>query len=182
LLLFHSQISKSVVPLWLHQRLALIPGEAMKWIAVMNKPDCPPDEPPRLREYVKTLQRAASHLLASAGQLFPLLPEPQAEEGEKALRSLREIIHSELSSQADLFRLREAPMPTSAALEAALDEMQGWVAKLRLWILANNVPIAESVHLLGLADRFEMAGNELLAASRQAATLRLRLYLGDYIL
>ncbi|HEY5705413.1 MAG TPA: FUSC family protein [Terrimicrobiaceae bacterium] len=169
-------------PLWLHQRLALIPGETLNWIAVMNKPDCPPDEPPRLREYVKTLRRAAGHLLTSSGQLLPLLPAPQAEEGHKALRSLKEIMHSELSAQADLFSLRATSIPTRNALEEALSEMHRWVASLRLWILANNVPITESVRLLGLADRFEMAGNELLAASRQAAALRLRLYLGDYIL
>ena len=54
-------------PLWLHQRLALIPGEAMTWIVVMNKPDCPEDEPSRLREYLRTLRRAAGHLLTSAG-------------------------------------------------------------------------------------------------------------------
>jgi p-hydroxybenzoic acid efflux pump subunit AaeB len=169
-------------PLWVHQRLALIPGETLGWIAVMNKADCPPDEPPRLREYVKTLRRAAGHLLSSAGRLMPLLPAPQAEEGRKALRSLREIMSSELSSQADFFELRSASIPTRATLEVALGEMHLWVANLRLWILANNVPIEESIRLLGLADRFEMAGNELLAASRQAAALRLRLYLGDYIL
>ena len=169
-------------PLWLHQRLALIPGEALRWIAVMNKPDCPPDEPPRLREYIKTLRHAAGHLLSSAGRLMPLLPAPQAEEGRKALHALRDIMHSELSAQADLFELRETSIPTRADLERALGEMHGWVANLRLWILASNVSIEESVRLLGLADRFEMAGNELLAASRQAAALRLRLYLGDYIL
>jgi p-hydroxybenzoic acid efflux pump subunit AaeB len=169
-------------PLWIHQRLALIPGEALGWIAVMNKPDCPPDEPPRLREYVKTLRRAAGHLLSSAGRLMPLLPAAQAEEGRKALRALRDIMHSELSAQADLFELRETSIPTRADLERALGEMHRWVAELRLWILGNNVSVEESVRLLGLADRFEMAGNELLAASRQAAALRLRLYLGDYIL
>ena len=36
-------------PTWIHQRLALIPTEAMKWIAVMDKPDCPPDEQPSSR-------------------------------------------------------------------------------------------------------------------------------------
>ena len=77
-------------PPWLHQRLALIPGEAMNWIAVMNKPDCPPDEPQRLREYIQTLRRAAGHLLMSTGQLLPLLPDQQAEQGRKALHSLRE--------------------------------------------------------------------------------------------
>jgi hypothetical protein len=87
-----------------------------------------------------------------------------------------------LSSQADLFEQRPTSIPTRAALEEALGEMHRWVENLRLWILANNVPIQESIRLLGLADRFEMGGNELLAASRQAAALRLRLYLGDYIL
>ena len=169
-------------PLWIHQRLALIPGEAQGWIAVMNRPDCPPDEPPRLREYVKTLRRAAGHLVSSAGRLMPLLPAPQAEAGTKAIRALREIMHAELSAQTDLFRLRETSIPTAGALEEALAEVHRWVGELRLWILANNISIEESVRLLGLADRFEMAGNELLAASHQAAALRLRLYLGDYIL
>ena len=169
-------------PLWLHQRLALIPGEAMKWIAVMNKPDCPEDEAPRLREYLRTLRRAAGHLLTSEGQLLPLLPAAQAEEGRQALHSLREVMGAELSSQADLFRLRETSIPTRASLEAALHDLHEWIGRLRLWILATDVPIEESVRLLGLADRFEMAGKELLAASHQAAALRLRLYLGDHIL
>jgi len=169
-------------PLWLHQRLALIPGEAIRWIAVMDKPDCPPDEPPRLREYLRTLRRAAGHLLTSAGQLLPLLPAAQAEDGHKALLSLREVMGAELSSQADMFRLRETSLPTRARLEAALHDLHEWIGRLRLWILATNVPVEESVRLLGLADRFEMAGTELLAASHQAAALRLRQYLGDYIL
>ena len=47
------QFSPEQRPHWLHQRLALIPGEATNWIAVMNKWDCPDDEPQRLREYVQ---------------------------------------------------------------------------------------------------------------------------------
>jgi hypothetical protein len=169
-------------PLWIDQRLALIPGEAMTWIGVMNKPDCPEDEPPRLVEYLRTLRRAAGHLLTSAGQLLPLLPEPQAEEGRQALLSLREVMGAELSSQADMFRLHETSIPTRAGLEAALHDLHEWIGRLRSWILATDVPIEESVRLLGLADRFEMAGKELLTASTQAAALRLRQYLGDYIL
>ncbi len=176
------QSSPDQRPRWLHQRLALIPGEALNWIAVMNKSDCPPDEPQRLREYLQTLRRAAGHLLSSAGELFPLLPDQQAERGGEALRSLREIMSSELSSQSDLFQLRETSAPTEKALEDALGQVHRWVEGLRLWILANNLPVEESTHLLGLANRFEMAGKELLTASRQAAALRLRLYLGDYVL
>ena len=89
---------------------------------------------------------------------------------------------SELSSQSDLFQLRETSAPTKKALEDALAQVHQWVQGLRLWILANNLPVEESIRLLGLADRFEMAGKELLTASRQAAALRLRLYLGDYVL
>jgi uncharacterized membrane protein YccC len=176
------ELSPDQRPLWLHQRIALIPGEAMKWISVMNKPDCPEDEPPRLREYLRTLRRAAGHLLTSAGQLLPLLPAAQAEEGRTALLSLREVMGAELSSQADLFHLREASIPTGARLESALHDLHEWIGRLRLWILATDIPVEESVRLLGLADRFEMAGKELLTASNQAAALRLRQYLGDYIL
>lgn len=75
---------------------------------------------------------------------MPLLPAAQADEGRKALLSLREVMDAELSSQADLFRLRETSIPTKAALEEALNEMHRWAAKLRLWILANNVPVEES--------------------------------------
>jgi uncharacterized membrane protein YccC len=169
-------------PLWLHRRLTLIPGEAMNWIAVMNKPDCPPDEPQRLREYVQSLRRAAGHLLMSTGQLIPLLPDQQAVQGRKALHSLREVMNSELSSQIDLFQLREVSVPSKTALEDALVQMHQWIESLRSWILANNLPVEDSTRLLGLADRFGMAGRELLTASRQAAALRMRLYLGDYIL
>jgi uncharacterized membrane protein YccC len=169
-------------PAWLHQRLALIPGEAMNWVAVMNKPDCPPDEPERLREYIQTLRRAAGHLQISTGQLLPLLPDQQSEQGRKALLSLREVMNSALGSQMDLFQLRKRTVPSDQALENALTQMHQWVEALRLWILANKVSVKESIHLLGLADRFEMAGRELLTASKQAAALKLHLYLGDYIL
>ena len=169
-------------PLWLHRRLALLPGEALNWIAVMDKPDCPPDEPQRLREYVQTLRRAAGHLLMSTGQLLPLLTDQQVEQGRKALHSLREIMNSELSSQTDLFQLREVSVPSRTALEDALAQMHQWVESLRSRILANKLPVEDSIRLLGLADRYEMAGKELLTASRQAAGLRLRLYLGDYVL
>ena len=85
------QFSPEQRPHWLHQRLALIPGEATNWIAVMNKWDCPQDEPQRLREYVHTLRRAAGHLLTSTGQLLPLLPDEQAQEGSQgfAIRFVR---------------------------------------------------------------------------------------------
>ena len=169
-------------PAWIHQRLALIPTEAMKWIAVMDKPDCPPDEPRRLREYIQTLRRAAGHLQISSGQLLPLLPEQQSAQGRQALHALREVMDSELSSQIDLFRLRDVAIPSKSALEDALKQMHEWINGLRSWILANKVPVKDSIHLLGLANRFEMAGEELLTASTQAASLRLRLYLGDYIL
>ena len=148
----------------------------------MNKSDCPPDEPQRLREYLQTLRRAAGHLLSSAGQLLPLLPDQQAERGGEALRSLREIMSAELSSQSDLFQLRETSGPTKKALEEALGQAHQWVKDCVSGFLANNLPVEDSTHLLGLANRFEMAGKELLRASRQAAALRLRLYLGDYVL
>ena len=169
-------------PYWLDQRLALIPGEATNWIAVMNKWDCPPGEPQRLREYIQTLRHAAGNLLMSTGQLIPLLPDQQADEGRKALHSLREIMNYELSVQIERFHLREIPTPAKTTLENALAQTHQWVQSLRSWILATNVPVKDSIHLLGLANRFEMAGKELLSASRQAAHLRLRLYLGDYVL
>jgi hypothetical protein len=91
-------------------------------------------------------------------------------------------MRAELSSQADLFHLREASIPTRARLESAVHDLHEWIGRLRSWILATDVSVEDSVRLLGLADRFELAGKELLAASNQAAALRLRQYLGDYIL
>ena len=114
--------------------------------------------------------------------MLPLLTNQQAVQGRKALHSLREVMNSELSSQTDLFQLREVSVPSKTALKDALVQMHQWVESLRSWILANNLPVEDSIRPLGLADRFEMAGKELLTASRQAAALRLRLYLGDYVL
>ncbi len=176
------QLSPEQRPRWLHQRLALIPGEATNWIAVMNKWDCPADEPQRLREYVETLRRAAGHLLTSTGQLLPLLSDRQADEGRKALHSFLETMNHELSSQMALFQRRGAPEPPATTLEEAVAQTHQWIQGLRSWIVANNTPMKDSIHLLGLANRFEMAGEELLSASRQAAALRLHLYLGDYVL
>ena len=91
-------------------------------------------------------------------------------------------MNHELSSQIALFQQREAPEPAKTTLQDALEQTHQWIERLRSWILANNVPVKDSIHLLGLANRFEMAGKELLSASKQAAALRLHLYLGDYVL
>ena len=176
------QVPPDQRPAWLHQRLALIPVEASNWIAVMNKPDCPPDEPERLRAYIQTLRRAAGHLLVSAGQLLPVLPDQQAEKGRDALRALREVMKFELDSQSSRFQPGGTPPSSNKTLAEALEEMQRWVENLRLWILENHVPVEDSIRILGLADRFAMAGGELLTASKQAAALRLRLYMGDYVI
>ena len=168
-------------PAWIYQRLALIPAEAMKWIAVMDKPDCPPDEPGAFANTFKPCVAQQDISRCPAANFF-LVPDQQSAQGRKALRALREVMDSELYSQIDLFRLREVSIPSKSALEDALKQMHEWVDGLRSWILANKVPVKDSIHLLGLANRFEMAGEELLTASTQAASLRLRLYLGDYIL
>ena len=76
-------------------------------------------------------------------------------------------------------RFRRPPRPPS---ENALAQTHQWIHVFVTWIIANDVPVKDSIHLLGLANRFEMAGKELLSASKQAAALRLRLYLGDYVL
>jgi hypothetical protein len=81
-----------------------------------------------------------------------------------------------------LFQQREPPHPLAVTLQEAVAQTHQWIQDLRAWILANNIPMNDSIHLLGLANRFEMAGKELLTASHQAAALRLNLYLGDYIL
>ena len=169
-------------PLWLHQRLALIPGEAAGWIAVMNKPDCPPGEQERLDTYLTTLRRAAGHLSTSAGRLFPLLPADQVEGCRRAFHALRDAMDASLSAQAARFRLEDARMPSEETFEAALQDVHEWIAGLRRWILRVDLPVADSLRLLGIADRFEFAGAELLDAARQAARLRARDYMGDFIL
>ena len=93
------------------------------------------------------------------------------------------MMSAELSSQSDLFQLRESfwPEKNSAgggSRAGASMGRKGCVSgSLRI-----TSPWKESPDLLGLANRFEMAGKELLTASRQAAALRLRLDLGDYVL
>jgi hypothetical protein len=101
------------------------------------------------------LCRAAGHLLASSGKLLPLLPDQQAQEGRKALYSLREVVDSELSKQIELFRLPEiAPSPKNS-LEEALEQTHEWIQSLRSWIHATNVPVKHSILFLGLADRLK---------------------------
>jgi hypothetical protein len=63
----------------------------------------------------------------------------------------------ELSVQIELFHLRDVPTPATTTLENALAQTHQWVQSLRSWILATNVPVKDSIHLLGLANRFEVA-------------------------
>ena len=101
------QVPPDQRPAWLHQRLALIPVEASNWIAVMNKSDCPPDEPSGFGQTFRLCdaRRAIFWCLRStasspAGQ--------QAEKGGDALRALPEVMKFELFAEQPFSARRDS--------------------------------------------------------------------------
>jgi len=76
----------------------------------------------------------------------------------------------------------EAAPPASGedGLRAAIDEWIAWIAGVRETMLRADASPILLLRILGLAERYRLAGEDVLEARRLTAQLRLPLYMGDF--
>jgi len=172
----------SKLPLWQRARIALIPGEAFTRIALLKPPVCPRDEPPRLEEYMRVLRRLVSDLFISSRLLPPLLPPEFAKEGEELMGAFEAELGRQLEAHEQWLETSEVFSGDDATLEKQLGAWREWVAEVRKWFHSHGFPVAETIRVLGLAGRYEQAAEHMLKANALARELRLKLYMGDYVL
>ena len=171
------------VPFWQRARIALIPGEALQRIHVLNPPICPDGEQKQLTDYLHSLQHIGSHLVSTIGKLSKLFPAEHSARGKELIRTIEAEMANHLAEQRrHMAATSRAPEELSNSLAAALDAWQSWVKELRHWMITHNHPVVDSVRIMGYAGRYEQAGRDMIEAARQFAKLRMPLYMGDYVL
>jgi len=170
------------LPLWQKTRIALIPGEAEVRIGHLAPPLCPPGEPDRLREYLTILRRVGAQLVVAVGRLEPLLPKEHTENGHKRIAQFEAEIQKHLAAHETGMAEAKPPVIDPAELTRILTAWKEWMSELRIWMLHHHYPGLDVVRVVGLSGRYEEAGRDLLLANDQARALRLRDYMGDYVL
>ena len=172
----------AAIPLWRRTRLALIPGEAEQRIRLLRPPICPAGEIERLVDVLHTTSRASGHLIVTLGRLLPIIPAEFHEEASIRIERLESLMDAGLSEIQTAFQSGSSRAANDADLRAALDEWVGWVGRLRAAMLAVDASPIQMLKILGLAERYKLAGEQLIAAQNQTARLCLPLYMGDFSL
>lgn len=170
------------LPLWQKTRIALIPGEAAVRIGLLTPPLCPPGEPDRLREYLTILRRVGAQLVVAVGRLEPLLPKEHAQNGHQRIVQFESEIAKHLAAHETGMTEAEPPVLDPAELTRILATWKEWMTEMRVWMLHHQYAGLDVVRVVGLSGRYEEAGRDLLLANDQARSLRLRDYMGDYVL
>ena len=172
----------SAIPLWRRTRLALIPGEAALRVGLLQPPIFPEGEEARLMEVLRLISRVSGHLIVTLGRLLPVVPAAFREEAQRRIPALESLMDDGLSEIQTMMEQGESREVDGKDLLGALNEWAGWVARLREAMLAADDSPILLLRVLGLSERYKLAGTDLLAAQAQAAKLRLSLYMGDYSL
>lgn len=170
------------LPVWQKARLALIPGESTLRIGRLLPPICPEGEQAKLIKYLHSLQRVGGHLIVTIGRLVPALPSEHAERGKDFAQRMEAAILVHLQAHITSMRRTKPLITDDKPLTDLMAEMQTWVGELRSWMRDHDYPVLESGRILGLAGRYEQAGEDMLLAGERARQLRMPLYMGDYVL
>ncbi len=168
------------LPLWRRTRFALIPGETALRIGLLDPPVCPEGEQDRLREILLTLSRVSGHLIVTLRRLLPLVPpELQGEAGPR-IAQMESLIDANLAGIQKSFEDAAPPASGEDGLRAAIDAWIAWIAGVREAMLRADASPILLLRILGLAERYRLAGEDVLEARRLTAQLRLPLYMGDF--
>jgi len=170
------------LPLWQKTRIALIPGEADVRIGHLVPPICPAGEQERLRDYLTILRRVGAQLVVAVGRLEPLLPKEHTENGHQRIVQFESEIQKHLAAHEAGMAGAAPPVIDTAELTRILAAWKEWMSEMRVWMLQHQYPGLDVVRVVGLSGRYEEAGRDLLLANDQAHKLRLRDYMGDYVL
>ncbi len=170
------------IPLWQKTRLALIPGEASLRISRLTSPVVPAGERELLSAYLNMLRRVSGQLTVVVGRMVPLLPSDHAESGRAQVTQLEAEMQNHLAAHETSLETAEPPRIDADKLNTLLAGWREWIADLRVSMLHREFPSHEIIRLVGLSGRYDEAGQDLLRAGEQAGHLRLKMYMGDYVL
>ncbi len=168
------------LPFWQRSRLGLLPGESAQRIDVLRPPFCPPDEPPRLYDYLHALQRVTNELASTVGCLAPLLPPEHKVRGEELIAKLEGAIHDLLAAHQHMIASASGRAPDATVLAGLSTVWRDWSREIRLWCITNRHPMLDSIRISGFTGRYVKITRDLLQMTESASTLRLPLYMGDY--
>jgi len=172
------------LPLWQKTRMALIPGETLSRIQLLQEPTCPPGEQDLLVRTLQEIGRACNNLLAAKNRLHSAFPKKYLERSAEEIARLEGEFENAFRQLGKSFRL---DCPAGAAelagrLEIALSGWLDYLAGVRREMLAGGESPNSLLKILGLAGRYALAGESLKKAGKLTASLRLPLYMGDYSL
>ena len=170
------------LPLWRRTRLALIPGEAGLRIRLLQPPICPEGEEERLLEVLRMIGRVSGHLAVTLGKLLPIIPQEFQEEARSRISRLESLMDAVLFEIQAIFQQGPSRPAGHADLHAALEAWMEWIGDLRAAMLADGASPIVLLRILGLAERYKLAGEDLIAAQILTSRLRLPLYMGDFSL
>ncbi len=170
------------VPLQDRVRMALIPAEASKCLALLSRSPLSSGEASLLSDYLDRLRAVATDLFACARLLAPVLPAPVAAEGQTFVSRLDNELDRLLREHHETLSESRPHPETTAPLTRLLADWERWSLDLRGWILANDPPVSDAIHLLGYAGRYEQATRDLLAADAILQRVNLRRLTTDHSL
>lgn len=170
------------MPLWRRTRFSLIPGETEIRIRLLRAPVCPEGEQDRLIDVLQTLGRVSGHLIVTLRKLLPLVPAEFHEEAGSRIARMESLIDAGLVEIESAFESGTSELPDDAELRSALDEWVAWVARVRASMLRDDASPILLLRILGLAERYKLAGEDVIEARQLTSQLRLPLYMGDFAL
>ncbi len=148
------------LPLWQRTRLALIPGEVSVRLQYLEEPIFRAEESGHIAEILQRLVRVSGHLLVSVRRL-----------DEKPGDAIPDLPALEADLDATLARLRvellakKPPAGRSDVLTAGLQALRDHALQIRRHMIEANRKPHEILEFLGLAERYRLATEDVVAVS-----------------
>lgn len=135
-----------------------------------------------MREFILTIQDLAGELDLCLGRPKPLLPDSVAVETTRLIDETKALFKKGLEALDAAFRDASCPPDLTTEIDGMLVRWDASYGSLHSFIWKNDLPPDEAIPLLGLSARFRATLLILHQAIRQARTLRMDGYLGDFSL
>lgn len=175
-------LAREPVPLWLRTRFALIPSEIEARLGHLEAPICPPEEVGKLRTFVQEITALGGNLAITAGDPPQDLPTEIREKGIALVRNLEEQLIARLEVIASAIRSSTIPPPDDSALLRTSRAWREWALSARSRLLEKDADPLSLAATTGYAERYSIACESVQSLTREAAAMRLQLYMGDYSL
>jgi hypothetical protein len=167
------------VPLWEKTRLALIPGEVQPRLSAISAPVYDKGEAARLHDLVAKLTKIAIHLSVTVRRLDAFLSDQRYDSHRAALAAMEAKMDEALASVSNGLRNRPALAFDRTSLSQAIATFRVGMGEIRLGMRHRAEPPSRILEVLGLAERYCLAGEEALATCADVAKIDTRLLAAD---